>query len=203
MVVASMGSICSTIEIVWQGSCDMPGVPCHVAEATFADLDAAPTFIPHLLTVEMIRGNPAKVGACWLERRKVGKHQVVLRKTITKRSANPFTHAFLTELMETDSWTMPNFIGTTTLIIEPMHTENGLVSGCSVHWTDAIVSSGMLGRIMSVFCVPCLKSLWITHAQEEWRYYYEESLRRTTKLYEVKEAPLLLKNQKWDNLHHR
>ena len=175
-VDSCMGSVCSSTEIVWQGSFDMPDVHCQVAEAICTDPEAALSFFPNLLAVEIVRGEPAKAGTCWLEWRQVGKHRVVLRKTITKSSKDPFTQRAMIELTETNNWTLPAFIATSTLTIKPGRTGDG---SSSIQWTDALISEGIISRLMSAFCVPCLKYQWIAHVQEEWQYYYEESLRRT------------------------
>lgn len=156
----------------------MNGVSATVAAETFRDIQAAPSFIPLLLSVDMVRGETSQVGACWLERRQVGNVEVVVRQTITKRSDDPFMQSAVTELVVTNSCTMPDFLSTYTLVIEP---SSSAKDDCTAHWTDAIISRGMLGRLLSIFCVPCLKRQWTDHTQAEWQYYYEEALRRTSK----------------------
>jgi len=182
-----MGSVCSkTTVITVQGTFDMPGVPAHIAVATFCNMEAAPSFIPIFVSLEILRGQPGQVGTCWLERRAVGKGEILLRKTITKRSDDPhFTQCALTESVESTFWTMPDFISTYTLNILPTggssddRADESSIN-CSIRWTDAIVSKGFLGRVLSILCVPCLRKTWMAQTQEEWQYYYEEALRRTT-----------------------
>jgi len=178
-----MGSICSRrSEVVYHGEFDMPGVPTHIAEETFRDFKATPSFVPLFLSTQVLRGERMDVGACWLERHKVmgGNFEVLLRKTVTKQSANPFTQTAMTELVESTSRTIPDFVGTYTLVIEPYSdTDESDSGGCRARWTDAIISKGVVGRFLSVFCVPCLKRQWATQTQALWQYYYEEALRRT------------------------
>jgi len=176
-----MGSVCSSTEILHRGSFYMPGVPSRVAVETFCDIEASPSFIPLILSIEMVRGEPGQVGACWMERRQVRNFQVLVRRTITKNSVKPFRLSALIELIETkNSWTTPDFVGTYTIDIEPSSIADEYPS-CSIRWTDALISRGMLGRFLSVFCVPCLKRQWVVQRETEWLYYYEEALRRTLK----------------------
>jgi len=182
-----MGSVCSggSTEIVCSGSFDMPGVPAYVFEEIYSDVKATPSFVPLILSIEMVRGEPSQVGACWLERRQVKNFEVVLKRTITKRADNPFLLGAVTELVETNSWSTPDFEGTYTIVIEPCSSADGSPS-CTIHWTDAVVSRGIMGRFLSVFCVPCLKRQWITETEAQWQQYYEESLRRTINIREAR-----------------
>jgi len=175
-----MGSICSSTEIVVHGSFDMAGVPADVAAATFRDIEAAPSFIPLFVSIAILRGEPAQVGTCWLETQRVGNGEIVLKKTITNQSDDPFTQRALIEFVDSSSWTMPDFLSTYSLVIEPLSTDDGSPS-CSIRWTDAIISKGFLSRFLSILCVPCLKRTWIAQTQEMWQGYYEEALRRTNK----------------------
>jgi len=87
-----MGLIFSSTEMTTHGYFAMPGVPADMAEQTFRDIESAPSFVPHLLEVEFLRGNaPSTVGACWNQRRVIGGREVVIRKNITRMSNNPFT----------------------------------------------------------------------------------------------------------------
>jgi len=152
-----MGSVFSSgTEIVCHGAFDMPGVPAHVvAEETFRDIQAAPTFISFPLTWYAGRrrkwGPVGSSGGKWEASKSCS--------TITKRSDDPFfMQSALTELVETNSCTVPDFVGTYTLVIEPSScSDNESSSSCSIRWTHAIVSRGLLGRLLSVFCVPCMK----------------------------------------------
>lgn len=180
-----MGSSCfkacdSSTEIVVEGMFDMPGVPPAIAQEVIFDIQAAPSFHPLILSVEKVRGEPCEVGFCWLERLRVttdSSWEVVFRKTITKQSDDHdpiFSQSGHIELVKTNSCTTPDFISTYTQSIHPSE------EGCAIiQWRDAIVSRGLLGRVLSVCCVPCLRRVWVAQSQDEWNYYYQEALRRT------------------------
>ena len=114
-----MGSSCST-EVVVEARFDMPGVPAAIAVETFRDIQSAPSFIPLFLSIEKVRGRPSEVGFCWLERRSLGKNgqEVLLRKTITERSDDPFfSQSAHNELVQSTAWSMPDFISTCPVVL--------------------------------------------------------------------------------------
>lgn len=175
----TMGSACSSTKLVVTGSFDYTGVPVEIAEETFRDLQSAPSFVPNLISIELVRGEPATVGACWKERRSCDGGEVYLRKTITKMSEKPFEVGEVFEILKTKNhMPIPNFVGTFTIRIDPSN-EDG--SSCTISWTDAFLSQGVCARIMSAFCVPCLKRALVYEIEEEMQHYYEECLRRTIK----------------------
>jgi len=193
-----MGSVCSRpTEIIIQGSFEMPGVPANVAVETYSDREAMPNFVPIFESIQVIRRAACEplsfqVGMCWLERRRVKNGIVVVRQTITKRSDNPFSVSAVSELVESTLWNMPNFMATSTLTIQPAaaaaaaddddNTDStAQQESCSIRWTDAIISQGILAKLLSGLCLPCLKSVWIAQTHEEWEYHYVEALRRTVK----------------------
>jgi len=180
-----MGSVCSSTKVVVTGSVDFTGVPVEIAEETFRDVQSAPSFVPSLISIELVRGEPGTVGSCWKERRSCDHTgEVYLRKTITKTSEKPFEIGYVFEILKTKNHLpIPNFIGTYTIRIDPSN-EDG--SSCSISWTDAFLSQGVCARIMSVFCVPCLKQALVFEIEEEMQHYYEECLRRTIKTIGVK-----------------
>lgn len=181
-----MGSVCSTPctagHMVLRGSFEMPGVSANVLEETWRDIEAAPLFVPHLLEVKLVRGEPTQVGACWLERRRIGRpkqpqNYLIVRKTITHRTDNPFQQCALTELVESTTRSMPDFVATYTLTILPLAKDDD--RSCCVHTSDAIVARGIGAKIVACLCFSCLKRLWMDQVQDEWQYYYCEALRRT------------------------
>jgi len=76
-------------------------------------------------------------------------------------------------------------MATSTLTIQPAAADDtdstAQQLSCSIRWTDAIISQGILAKLVSGLCLPCLKSVWIAQTHEEWEYYYVEALRRTVK----------------------
>jgi len=182
-----MGALlCRSTELVVNGKYEMPGVTAEIAEETFRDLLAAPTFVPDLLHIEFVRGAPAQVGACWNERRKFGRGEMVIRKTITKISSSPFEVREVMEATGGNGCTLPNFIATFTISIVSTPAPLKKVDGngknnrncCTVLWHDAFLSTGMSGRLLSALCFPVLKRSCIASIEEEMRCYYEECLRR-------------------------
>jgi len=154
----------------------MPGVSVGIAEETFRDTEAAPSFVPHLVSLEFLRGQPSQVGTCWKERRIFGGREIVVRKAITKMSEHPFMCCQVVEPVDAD-WSLPNFVSTFTVVID----SSAEASGCTFQWSDAFLSTGVCGRVLSVLCLPCLKRAFISQVEEELQYYYEEALRRTIK----------------------
>jgi len=188
-----MGALCSSTRMVVTESYDMPGVSAEMAEQTFRDMEAAPSFVPHLLAVEFLRGKPSTVGACWIERRYFGGKVIVVRKTITKMADHPFTVNAAVELEKASSWRTPKIDQTSTFVITPLSeettrhvstsTSTSSSSSCSVSWTIASLSSGTIcGKLLLTLCLPYMKKRFIAHLQEEMRCYYEEALRRTVRL---------------------
>jgi len=146
------------------------------------------TFVSDLLDIDFVRGAPVQVGACWNERRTFGGGEIVVRKTITKISSNPFEVSEVMEATENAGCTVPNFVATYTIsIASASPLEEGATTNdnrkirncCTVLWHAAFLSAGMCGRVLSALCHPCLKRSMIASFQEEMRCYYEESLRRT------------------------
>jgi len=186
-----MGALCSSTRMVLTGSYDMPGVSAEMVEQTFRDIEAAPSFVPHLLAVEFRRGKSLTVGACWTEQRNFGSSSViVLRKTITKMADRPFTVSAVVEL---EAWRTPKIEQTFTFVITPLleetagqvstSTSTSSSSNCSVSWTKiASLSTGICGKLLLTLCLPCLKKTYNAHMREEMRFYYEEALRRTVGL---------------------
>jgi len=174
-----MGCVCSSTEMVVSGSYKMPGVPAEILKDTYRDVETFPSFIPQLLQVECLRGEPLTVGACWNERRIFNKKEIVIRKTITNMSDHPFTARAIVELTDERTWTLPSNIHTLTYVIEPDSEAKDSTSSCVVSWIIALVSVGVYGKLLSALCLPCLKKALNEHLKEDMQYFYEEALRRT------------------------
>jgi len=164
--------MCSRTEVVVRGSFTFP-VNAAVVEETFRDVQASPSFVPELLSLEFTKGEPWTVGSSWNERRLFAGREVVIRKTITRISEDPFTVNVHVDHPKTDHCCSPKADGTFTMVIEPGHKE-----GMCVHnWTMAFVTGGV-GKIISLLFLPCLKKSLCEMVNNENERYAVEAVRR-------------------------
>jgi len=169
------------------GSYEMPGVPAEICQETLCDLENLHSFIPHIIRVEYIRGSLGEVGSSWNEHRRVHGREMVLRKTITRISYDPFFKVNFTVDVEGQAesyYRSPDAVETCTFVVEP--SENG--DSCTVSWTMAYVAAGVCGKILSALCKPCLLRSLNSILEAEMQCYYEEALRRVQKREGTKSA---------------
>ena len=130
---------------------EMPGVPVEIAEETFfRDLESTPRFIPRLIELRVRRGKPLEVGTSWDERRAFHDDEIVIRKTITDMSENPFTLRASMEIVK-GHWRIPRFESSFTSVIaeSPSSTDE---EPCTIHdWTHAYVPAGCIATVLSFF----------------------------------------------------
>jgi len=172
-----MGSVFSQHEAVITGSFDFPDVPPAIARETYRDIQAAPRFVPHLVSVNFLRGEPSTVGACWEERVLFRGGEVVVRRTITHVSEHPYTVRVGSETVEANLWT-PAGSETFTYVIEPSDDGDDSTS-CTIRWTIAFLSTGLRSNLLACCCRSVLETAFHAHVEEEAGHYHKEALRRT------------------------
>jgi len=172
--------------IIITGSFDFPDVPPQIARQTFRDITSAPEFVPHLLSVNFLRGEPSTVGACWDERRTFRGGEVVVRKTITRIVEDPhYTVNAGVETVETNRWT-PFGSQTFTFVIEPIYACKS--NSCTIRWTIACLPSDVRSKMITCCCRTSFEAAFSTHVEDEMAYFYVEALRRTVNAGKMKEA---------------
>lgn len=172
-------------ETVISGSFDFPDVPPEIARLTFRDITSAPEFVPHLLSVSFLRGEPSTVGACWDERRIFRGGEIVLRKTITRIVEDPhYIVCAGVEPIKTNHWT-PSGSQTFTFVIEP---DADCKSNCTVGWIIAFSPSNLCSKMFLWCCYSPFKAAFNKQVEDEMAYYYVEALRRTVNAGKREEA---------------
>jgi len=184
-----MGASCSKMVMV--STFDMPGVLVDIAWETFIDIKGGPSFVPHLLAVECLHGDPPAVGSSWKERRIFAGKEVILRKSITRVSRDPETGAFqgLVALnVEGMRWHSQDAAEICSFVVEPLARENWQQS-CTATWSMAyIAAGGFFGKILLAIVKPCVLRALNVHLEKEMQCYFEEALRRAVHKREGKAA---------------
>jgi len=168
-----MGSMFSRSEVVVRGSYTYP-VSAAVVEGILRDIGGIPSFVPELLSLEFLEGDSCTVGASWIERRIFAGKEILIRKTITRVSENPFTVNTYVDHPRTDHCCAPKGEGTFTVVIEPGHKEGVCVN----NWTMAMVTSGIFGKLMLLLCTPYLKKALREMVHKDNEQYAAEAVRR-------------------------
>ena len=173
------------------GSFDMPGVPARLAEETFRDITSAPSFVPHILEVQMLRGEPSTVGNCWREKRIFGGRKLTVVKNITHMSTDPYFSCQASMEYEETAWFLPKLSQTFTFDIVPTTAadmkddsqgEEKKEPSCKTRWKMGFVAhGGMWSRFLACIGKPCLNHGALRYTEEEMEYYYQEAVRRTRK----------------------
>ena len=170
-----MGSIFSSASLTTSGSTEF-AASAEATEKLFRDMEAAPSFIPQLLSLSITRGGSFEVGLQWREERIFAGRKVTLFKSITKIRYDPFTVSVSLDFKEGD-WDKKYAAETITIVIQPVDDKS-----CRVSWTMAYVSAGICGAISA-----CLRGRYIIrrvrkHIEEEMDCYALEASRRAEKL---------------------
>ena len=135
----------------------MIGVPVAIAWATLSDVEGGPSFVPRILAVEIVRGEPTTVGASWIEHRLYGgSKKIVMRKTVTSVDVDP--------------------------LLEPGdgdEQQQEKQQSCTVSWTMAYIGAGVWGTLILSMFWSCIGRSLQCQLEEELRCYYDEALRRT------------------------
>lgn len=126
--------------------------PAETVWKTIIDLDAAPDII-HV--VKLIRreggGEGCQVGTKWREVRIYKGNDVVLRKTVTKMSEDPYSLSIAVSFSDNDEAMFQDASNTSNLAVEPLDESSCLLIG-----TFAIQNTGILATMYELFCGSCL-----------------------------------------------
>ena len=173
------------------GSLAMIGVPVAIAWATLSDVEGGPSFVPHILAVEILRGEPTTVGASWIEHRLYGgSKKIVMRKTMTSVDVDPETGIRTVHMVihiEGISWSSPDAVETCSISVAPLmgpddedeQQQQQQQQSCTVSWTMAYIGAGVWGTLILSMFWSCIGRSLQCQLEEELRYYYDEALRRT------------------------
>lgn len=160
---------------VCSGSFDFPNVPAEVATNVFLDIEAMPTFMPHIVELELLRGKFSRVGSCWIEQRIYRGKEVRVRKTITKLTVDPYLSISQAGEAVDPPCGVPKSIATFTIAIEAY--DGG--QSCRVEWSNAFLPVGLWSRLVIAIALPRLLRNFVSSVDEEMQCYYQESLRKT------------------------
>ena len=186
-----MGSLLSSCSrMLTVGSFDMVGVPAAVAWEVLSDLEAYPSYVPHILEVQLLRGvtssTSAAVGASWNERRMYHGKEIIMRKTITGLNLDPENATYTVKVVVHINgmhFNSPDAVETCTFTVAPQQlTEDDKgekQQSCTFSWTMAYISAGLRSTLMVLLFKSCVLRSLNRYVDEEMQYYYKEAIRRT------------------------
>ena len=161
----------------------MPASASEVV-SVMKDLDAQPTFLPHLRSIERLRGTgELRAGMQWKEVRIYGGRPLTMYKTITSitdydkhdEEANAiFSAAVSVDLREFRAWGT-NRYATETFTVE-VHPND--MDHCTVVWAFAFIPSGCFGTLLTSLFRRCFMSSVHRHVDDEFQCFAREALRR-------------------------
>ena len=151
-------------------------VSAEATEELFREIEAAPSFVPHLLSLSITRGGSSlQVGTQWREERIVARRRVAVFKSITNVSTDPFAVSVSIDFVEGNR-DKKYAAETFTVVIQPVDDQS-----CRVIWTMAYVPAGFVGTVGAFFCRRCLIRSVHRELDHEMDCYATEARRREEK----------------------
>jgi hypothetical protein len=145
------------------------------------DHSLAPTFIPHIKSVELIHsGNGTIVGSQWRVVREFRGQTITAIETVTRLQKDPFTISVSYDLKEMKWDEQKNSAETFTIIVQPTDNEDDAASPASCHiiWAFAFVPAGFFGTVAMALCRRCFLRAMLEHLEIEMQCCAEEAIRR-------------------------
>ena len=154
--------------------------PADIVWETLMDIDAMPTIVSAVQSIERIGDSSQKIGVgiCWKETRAYNGTQVFANVSITHLSAEKYSISYGTVL---DSPMNPirGAASTTSVVVKPLDDKS-----CQVMGTFAVVSNSWEAVIRNMFCGCCTLKETNRELKKEFLEYFNESIRRYDQLKE-------------------